>query len=109
MKKQGNIELITGALGAAILLATQNEWGYIPLILYGILSVVMIRRSETAKTDVEKRGIKKRNILSVILFPFFAVICYFSANAPLENHFLWLLLSVYLFLTAHGILFRIRL
>lgn len=48
---------------------------------------------------------KKRNIFSVALLPFFAVICYFSANDVIKDNFLWILLSVYLFLSTYGILF----
>lgn len=55
MKKEGIIEIIVGILGIAILLISQKqEWSYIPLVLYGILSVVMVRRMDELTTDEEK-------------------------------------------------------
>lgn len=106
MKKQGVIELVTGVLGIAVLLATQKqEWSYIPLVLYGVLSVVMVRRIDEPTTDEEKACRRKRNIFALISLPFFALICYISANDAIRDNFLWILLSVYLFLTAHGIVF----
>ncbi len=106
MKRQGVIELIVGVLGVAILLATQKqEWSYIPLVLYGILSVIMVRRGDCVTTDEEKQCRKKRNIFSIISLPIFAAICYFSANDTIKDSFLWILLSVYLFLAAHGIMY----
>ncbi|HPW67466.1 MAG TPA: hypothetical protein PLY32_06190 [Salinivirgaceae bacterium] len=105
MKKQGIIELTIAIAGIIILLVFQNEWSYIPLIIFGVLSVALIRKKDLAWTDEEKRCMKKRNLLSIIAIPFFAIICYFSANDALMNNFLWILLTVYLFLAAHGILF----
>ncbi len=105
MKNQGMIELLIGIVGITILLVFQNEWSYISLILYGILSVAMIRRTAKELTNDEKKCIKKRNIFSVVLLPFFAIICYFSANEIIINNLLWILLTTYLFITAHGILF----
>ncbi len=105
MKKQGIIELIIGIVGLAILLVFQNIWSYIPLVFVGVLGVVTIRKSNLKMTDNEKKCSKKRNILSAIFLPIFAFICYFSANDMIKDNFLWILLSVYLFLTAHGILF----
>lgn len=106
MKKQGIIEMVVGILGIAILLISQKqEWSYIPLVLYGILSVVMIRRMDELTTDEEKNCRRKRNITSLISLPIFAIICYFAANDAIKDNFLWILLSVYLFLTAHGIMF----
>ncbi len=105
MKKQGIIELLVGILGITILLVFQNEWSYIALILYGVLSVSMIRKTAEALTNDEKRCAKKRNILSFVLLPFFAFICYLSTNEVIKNNLLWVLLTAYLFITAHGILF----
>ncbi|MDD3645033.1 MAG: hypothetical protein PHR19_05845, partial [Bacteroidales bacterium] len=76
MKKQGIIEIIVGILGIAILLISQKqEWSYIPLVLYGILSVVMVRRMDELTTDEEKNCRRKRNITSLISLPIFAIIC----------------------------------
>ncbi len=105
MKNQGIMELLIGISGITILLLFQNEWSYIALILYGILSVAMIRKTTKEFTNDEKKCMKKRNILSIVLLPFFAIVCYFSANELIRDDLLWILLAAYLFITAHGILF----
>lgn len=105
MKQQGITELSIAIAGLTILLILKNEWSYIPLILYGVLSVATIRRNNTVLTDKESKCMKKRNRLSIILLPLFAGLCYFSANEIIRSHFLWILLSMYLFLAAHGLMF----
>lgn len=106
MKKQGIIELLIGLVGIAIIFITQQiQWSSIPIILFGIISIVMIRKADTAQPEQENICMKKRNILSVILLPIFAIICYFSANEIIRNDFLWIMLTTYLFLAAHGIMF----
>lgn len=105
MLQQAIVELIIGTSGIVVLLFTQNQWSYLSIILYGIISVFMVRRTDTAITDEEKQCIKKRNITSLITLPFFAVICYFSANETMKGNWLWTLLAVYLFIVAHGLMF----
>lgn len=105
MKRQGIIEAIIGAAGIAVLVIFQNHWSYVPLCLYGVLSVVMIRRADTEFTEAEKACMKKRNIFALFSLLVFAAICYFSSNATIKDNYLWILLSVYLFLCAHGIMF----
>ncbi|MGI6718071.1 MAG: hypothetical protein ACOX4D_02820 [Bacteroidales bacterium] len=105
MKKQGFFELIIAITGITTLLILQNNWSYIPLILYGLISVSTIRKEVSVFTNEEKKCIKKRNIISIITLPIFAFICYFLANEIIRDNLLWILLSIYFFLALHGILF----
>ncbi len=105
MKKQGSVELIIAIAGIITLLVFQNEWSYVSLILYGFVSVSMIRKEVLVFSDDEKKCIKKRNILSIITLPIFVLICYFSASDIIRDNQLWILLSFYFFLASHGIMF----
>lgn len=107
MKKLGIIELVIAISGIVILLVVQNEWAYISLILYGVISVVSIRNTNSVLTTDERKCMKKRNMLSIIFLFFFAFICYYAANDLMRDNLLWILLTVYLFLAAHGIIFMV--
>lgn len=106
-KKQGYAELILGLCGAAISLTLGNPWAVIPLVAYGVLSAVMIRRDDNVKpTENERDCIRKRNITALVCWVVFAAMCYFTFRATtIGVGGMWFMLSTYLFLVAHGIMF----
>lgn len=102
MKKQAFIELFVGATGTAVLFAFRNEWTYLPLVIFGIISIFMTRKINLSEKD--KDIIKKRKLSSLILLSGSIIICYFSMRNTVEYHSLWLIAATYIFLTGHGLL-----
>ena len=107
MKKgQSIVEMILGICGIAITLGFQNKWSFTPLILWGIVSALMIRReSKNELSETERKCTKKRNIAVLICWVLAGIICYFSADGTLRCNGFWFLLSGYLFLAMHGLAF----
>ncbi len=110
MKRQGLFECIIGVIGSVLVLfSLPVKWCFVPLVIFGIISVFMIRRNNREWTEEEIKCIRKRNVVAAVSWPVFAAVCWFGSNETLMNDFLWFLLSTYLFFVAHGIMFLVPL
>lgn len=108
MKKgESVVELFLGIIGIVLVLVFHNQWGFIPIILWGIVSSLFIRRRETEEvTSLEKRNsVKRRNIILVLCWVLASIICFYATNDVLRTNGLWFLLSSYMFLSMHGLVF----
>ena len=102
---QNVIEIIIGLVGATLCYATNISWAIIPIILYGIMSVFLIRRFNIKNySEDAKLILRKRNLISLICGLVVAVACYFTLHENMYENGLWLILSAYLFLLIHGII-----
>jgi len=106
MKKQEGIyQLAIGLIGVAFCLFLQ-EWAYLPAILMGIITIVMIRRVTPAQhTESEQQRFRKVNIISLVCWIVFALLGFLLLRSkPIGAEGQWFLLSAYLFLVVHGVL-----
>ena len=106
MKKQEGIyQLAIGLIGIVFCLVLQ-KWAYLPAILMGVISVVMIRRDKPVEfTEAARQRFRKLNIISLICWGVFALLGFLLLR---EKHIgaegLWFALSAYLFIAVHGAL-----
>jgi membrane protein CcdC involved in cytochrome C biogenesis len=108
-KEQGIIEIVIGSLGLVVAFFLAGYWTFLPLVIYGILSMVLIRRlSRKEVSKDEEVCIRKRNITTLICWALFAIICYFTfSNSEIGEEGKWFILSTYVFLLVHGIAFMV--
>lgn len=106
MKKQEGIyQLAIGLIGIVFCLVLQ-KWAFLPLILMGVISVVMIRRDKPVEfTEAAQLRFRKLNIISLICWGVFALLGFLLLRSkPIGAEGQWFLLSAYLFLVVHGLL-----
>ena len=106
MKKQEGIyQLAIGLIGVVFCLVLQ-KWAYLPLILIGVISVVMIRRDKPVEfTEAARQRFRKLNIISLICWGVFALLGFLLLREkPIGAEGLWFALSAYLFIAVHGAL-----
>ena len=103
--QEGIYQLSIGLIGVVFCLVLQ-KWAYLPAILMGVISVIMIRRDKSAEfTEATRLRFRKLNIISLICWGVFALIGFLllrSKSIGAEGQ--WFLLSAYLFLVVHGFL-----
>ena len=106
-KTQGFIELAIGLLGLSAILCLGSYWTYIPLVVYGVLSIALIRRiGKEQLTKDEEQSTRKRNVTTLIGWAFAAVICFITfKDSRMGEGGVWFILSAYVFLLMHGIAF----
>ena len=105
-KTESYVYTIIGFVGAALCFVLHNEWAFLPAVLLGLFSVFMVRRTkENPPSESERAVIRKRNLISLLGWVVFAVLCFaLLRNRPAGAGGLWFALSAYLFLALHGIL-----
>ena len=106
-KTQGLIEMVVGLSGTAAILCLGEYWTFLPLIVYGIISIVLLRRIATEQVSKEEENcVRKRNVTTLICWAVIAVICYLTFHGTrIAEGGGWFLLSAYMFLLIHGIAF----
>ncbi len=106
-KTQGLTEVVIGLLGTIAILLLGNYWSYIPLVVYGVLSIALIRRIAVEQPSKEEAlCVRKRNVVTLICWALAAAICYFTfKGARIGENGEWFVLSAYMFLLMHGIAF----
>lgn len=106
-QKQGLVELIVGITGCVLFFFLPNQWIYVPMIVYGIVSVAMIRRDVGEKqTEDEIRCIRKRNVTTIICWVVIALISYITfRGSQIGEGWGWFVLSAYTFFIIHGLAF----
>ena len=105
-KTESYVYIIIGFVGAALCFVLHNEWAFLPAVFLGLFSVFMVRRTkENPPSESERAVIQKRNLISVLGWVVFAILCYtLLRDHPAGAGGLWFALSAYLFLVLHGIL-----
>lgn len=106
MKKQEGIyQLTIGLIGVVFCLVLQ-KWAFLPAILMGVISVVMIRRDKPVEfTEAAQLRFRKLNIISIICWCVFALLGFLLLRSkPIGAEGRWFMLSAYLFLVVHGLL-----
>ena len=106
-KTQGLTEVVIGLLGTISTFFIGNYWSFIPLIVYGVLSIALIRRIALEQPSKEEAlCVRKRNVVTLICWALVAVICYFTfKESRIGENGEWFVLSAYVFLLMHGIAF----
>lgn len=106
MKKQESIiELAIGLTGVVFCIVL-TKWAYLPAVIFGVLSVVLIRRIKPIQfTEADRQGFRKENIISLICWGVFALLGFLLLrDKPIGADGQWFLLSAYLFIMVHGAL-----
>lgn len=106
MKKQESIiELAIGLIGVVFCLFL-TKWAYLPAVIFGVLSVVLIRRIKPNQfAETERQRFRKANIISLICWGVFALLGFLLLrDKPIGVGGQWFLLSAYLFIMVHGAL-----
>lgn len=106
-KTQGLTEMAIGLSGMVAMTCLGDYWTFLPLIIYGIISITLIRRIAKEQVSKEEENcIRKRNITTLICWVVVAVICYFTFHGTrIAEDGGWFVLSAYMFLLMHGIAF----
>ena len=83
-----------------------QKWAFLPLILMGVISVIMIRRIKPVEfIEAAQLRFRKLNIISLICWGVFALLGFLLLRRkPIGAEGQWFLLSAYLFLVVHGLL-----
>ncbi|MBR1991910.1 MAG: hypothetical protein IJ986_06525 [Bacteroidales bacterium] len=104
-RKQGVAEFSLGLAGILLcFILPSGGWCYIPLVILGILSAILIGTNDEL-TEEEKNVIKKRNLPALIVWIAAMIGCYLIARLVFTPEWPWFVLSTYVFLTTHGALF----
>lgn len=105
-KTQGLIEMAIGILGTVAIFCLGSYWTYLPLVVYGVLSIALIRKiAHEQMSKEEENCIRKRNITTLICWVVIAAICFTFRGTRIAEGGGWFLLSAYMFLLIHGIAF----
>lgn len=106
-KPQGLIEMAIGILGTVAIFCLGSYWTYLPLVVYGVLSIALIRKiAHEQMSKEEENCIRKRNITTLICWVVIAAICYYTFHGTrIAGGGRWFVLSAYMFLLIHGIAF----
>ncbi len=99
------IEMAIGILGTVAIFCLGSYWTYLPLVVYGVLSIALIRKIAHEQMSKEEEScIRKRNITTLICWVVIAAICCFTFRGTrIAEGGGWFLLSAYIFLLIHGI------
>ena len=101
------LKMAIGILGTVAIFCLGSYWTYLPLVVYGVLSIALIRKIAHEQMSKEEEScIRKRNITTLICWVVIAAICCFTFRGTrIAEGGGWFLLSAYMFLLIHGIAF----